>query len=134
MPLNFLKNLCGSQIEIVETHHCQKQDSPSGTALMLADSINKANDNRYFYNFNRHDAHEKRYQNEIGFSSIRGGNIVGEHSILFFGEQETFELKHTSYSRSIYAQGAIKAAKFLVEMNQKHKTGLFDMKHLFFST
>ncbi len=107
------KNLKGTDIEIVETHHNRKVDAPSGTAILLADAINDVMDEKLDYNFNRHDIHEKRNSNEIGFSSIRGGNIVGEHSVMFFGEHETFEIKHTSYSRDVFAEGALKAAVFL---------------------
>lgn len=111
------RKLKGTDIEIVETHHNRKVDAPSGTALLLADAINEVMDEELGYNFNRHDLHEKRNPKEIGFSSIRGGNIVGEHSVQFFGEHETFEIKHTSYSRNVFAEGALKAAIFLA--NQK---------------
>lgn len=111
------RKLKGTDIEIVETHHNKKVDAPSGTALLLADAINEVMDEELGYNFNRHDLHEKRNPKEIGFSSIRGGNIVGEHSVQFFGEHETFEIKHTSYSRNVFAEGALKAAIFLA--NQK---------------
>lgn len=102
-----------NDIEIVETHHNRKIDSPSGTAILLADAITKALGVSKEYVFNRHEQHEKRNPNEIGFSSIRGGNIVGEHSVQFFGPYETFEIKHTSYSRNVFAQGALKAAIYL---------------------
>ena len=118
--------LCEADIEIVETHHNQKKDSPSGTALLLADSIKRVNNNAYFYELNRMQKQEKRNSKEIGFSSIRGGNIVGEHSIFFFSSNETLEIKHTAHSRVIFAEGAIKAAKFLV--NQK--AGYYTMKNL----
>ena len=108
------KALPNTDIEIIETHHNRKIDSPSGTAILLADSINKALDNRFSYEFDRHSKHEKRSKCEIGFSSIRGGNIVGEHTVQFFGENETFEITHKAYSRSVFADGAIKAACFLV--------------------
>lgn len=85
-----------------------------GTAITLADSINSALGNNMEYVFNRHDIHEKRKPNEIGFSSIRGGNIVGEHSVQFYGAHETFEIKHTSYSRDVFAEGALKACEFIV--------------------
>lgn len=111
------KKLKGTDIEIIETHHNRKVDAPSGTAILLADAINEVMDEKLDYNFNRHDLHEKRNPKEIGFSSIRGGNIVGEHSVQFFGEHETFEIKHTSYSRNVFAEGALKAAIFLA--NQK---------------
>ena len=105
--------LKGTDIEITEVHHNRKIDSPSGTAQMLADAINSSLGNAYHCEYNRHDKREKRDKKEIGMSSIRGGNIVGEHTVQFFGEFETFEIKHTSYSRNVFAEGAIKAAKFL---------------------
>lgn len=111
------KALPNTDIEIVESHHNRKIDSPSGTAILLANSINKALDNRFTYEFDRLNKHEKRSKNEIGFSSIRGGNIVGEHTVQFLGENETFEITHKAYSRSVFADGAIKAACFLVNKN-----------------
>ena len=122
------KQLKGNDIEIVETHHNRKIDAPSGTAIMLADSINDALDNSMTYEFNRHDKHEKRSKNEIGFSSIRGGNIVGEHSVIFFSENESFEIKHTSYSRSVFADGSVKAAKFIVESH--FNKGFYNMNDI----
>lgn len=107
------KKLKDTDIEIIETHHNRKVDAPSGTAILLANAINEVMEEKLAYNFNRHDTHEKRNPKEIGFSSIRGGNIVGEHSVQFFGEHETFEIKHTSYSRNVFAEGALKAAIFL---------------------
>jgi len=115
-----------TDIEIIETHHNQKKDAPSGTALLLADSINKSLNNKMKYNFNRHSLHEKRTKNEIGFSSIRGGNIVGEHTVKFFSPNETFGITHTSYSRSVYANGALKAAAFLIGK----PAGYYDMNDL----
>ncbi len=120
------KKLSSSDIEIIETHHNQKKDSPSGTALLLADAINKVFDNKKEYVFDRHSKSEKRSPNEIGFSSIRGGNIVGEHTVQFFSPYETFEIKHTSYSRNLFADGALKAAEFLV--NQPN--GFYNMNDL----
>jgi len=118
MMKNLLKQIApkleGTDIEITEVHHNRKIDSPSGTAQMLADSINESLGNKYHCEYNRHDKHEKRDKYEIGMNSIRGGNIVGEHIVQFFGEYETFEIKHTSYSRNVFAEGALKAAKFLV--------------------
>lgn len=119
--------LKGTDIEIIETHHNRKIDSPSGTAIMLADSINNALGNTHHYEFNRHDKHEKRDKNEIGFSSIRGGNIVGEHTVQFFGENEVFEISHKSYSRTVFAEGAVKAAKFIVSASPQ---GMYHMKDL----
>lgn len=116
-----------TDIEITETHHNRKIDSPSGTAQMLADSINASLGNKLHCEYNRHGKREKRNKNEIGMNSIRGGNIVGEHAIQFFGEFETFELKHTSYSRNVFAEGALKAAKFLV----KQSNGLYNMEDMF---
>lgn len=120
------KNLKGTDIEIIETHHNRKVDAPSGTAILLADAINTVMDEKLDYNFNRHDIHEKRNPKEIGFSSIRGGNIVGEHSVMFFGEHETFEIKHTSYSRDVFAEGALKAAEFIASQ-QPGFYGMDDM-------
>lgn len=119
-----LKN---TDIEITETHHNRKIDSPSGTAQMLADSINKSLGNSLYYEYNRHDKHEKRNKNEIGINSIRGGNIVGEHTVQFFGKYETFEIKHTSYSRNLFAEGALKAADFIVTKSN----GLYNMEDMF---
>ena len=116
-----------NDIEIIETHHNRKIDSPSGTAQMLADSINKSLGNSLYYEYNRHDKHEKRNKNEIGINSIRGGNIVGEHTVQFFGEYETFEIKHTSYSRNLFAEGALKAADFIVTKSN----GLYNMEDMF---
>ena len=124
------QKLSEAEIEIVETHHNQKKDSPSGTALMLANSINATNDEVYSYNFNRMQKTEKRNPKEIGFSSIRGGNIVGEHSVLFFSPNETLEIKHTAHSRSIFAEGAIKATEFLVGQKVLGKVGLYGMQDL----
>lgn len=116
-----------TNIEITETHHNRKIDSPSGTAQMLADSINSSLGNTLHCEYNRHDKREKRDKNEIGMNSIRGGNIVGEHTVQFFGEFETFELKHTSYSRNVFAEGALKAAQFLVNK----PNGLYNMEDIF---
>ncbi len=118
--------LTGTDIEISEIHHKNKVDAPSGTALMLADNINEALGGKMKYVYNRHDLSQKREDNEIGISSIRGGNIVGEHSVQFYGINDTFEIKHTSYSRSVFAEGAIKAAKFIINK----PNGLYSMKEL----
>ena len=118
--------LSDTDIEIIETHHNRKIDSPSGTAQMLADTINDALGGGYVCEYDRHSKHEKRSKNEIGMTSIRGGNIVGEHTVKFFGEYETFEITHTSYSRNVFAEGAIKAAEFLVEKGN----GFFNMDDL----
>ena len=115
-----------SDIEIIETHHNKKIDSPSGTAILLADAINNVFDNEKEYNFDRMSKREKREKKEIGFSAIRGGNIVGEHTVQFYGENETLEITHKSYSRQVFAEGALKASRFIVNA----KAGLYDMKDL----
>ena len=103
----------GFDIEIIEKHHNKKVDAPSGTALALADSINEALNNRYEYVYNRTDIRAPRVKNELGISSLRGGTIVGEHEIIYAGSDEVIEIKHTAYSKAIFAKGAIQAAKFL---------------------
>ena len=103
----------GFDVEIVEKHHSQKLDAPSGTALALADSINDAMDGQYAYVYDRSGRREKRGKKELGISAVRGGTIVGEHEIIFAGTDEVIELKHTAYSRAVFGKGAIQAAKFL---------------------
>ena len=103
----------GFDIELVEKHHNQKVDAPSGTALALADSINEALDNAYTYNYDRSQVRQKREKNEIGIVAVRGGTIVGEHEVVFAGEDEVIEFKHTAYSKAIFGKGAVEAAKFL---------------------
>lgn len=120
------KVLSNTDIEIIETHHNRKIDSPSGTAILLADAINEVLEEKKEYDFNRMQKREPRKKSEIGFSSIRGGNIVGEHTVAFFGENETLEIKHTSYSRQVFVEGAIKAVRFLITK----ENGLYDMNDL----
>ena len=120
------KKLSDSDIEIIETHHNRKIDSPSGTALILADSINKALDNKMSYEYDRHSKREKRSKTEIGIHSIRGGNEVGKHSVIFFGNNESFEITHNVNSRAVFANGAIKAALFIVHKDN----GLYNMNNL----
>ncbi len=103
----------GFDIEIVEKHHNQKKDAPSGTAILLADAINEACDNKYEYVFDRSQRREARPANEIGLSAVRGGSIVGEHEVVFAGLDEVIEIKHTAYSRAIFGKGAVSAAKYL---------------------
>lgn len=103
----------GFDMEIVEKHHRLKLDAPSGTALALADSINEAMDNQYHYVYDRSHKREKRDDKEIGISAVRGGTIVGEHEIIFAGQDEVIEFKHTAYSKAIFGKGAVEAAKFL---------------------
>lgn len=121
------KYLKDSDIEIVETHHNRKVDAPSGTALLLADSINNELNNEMHYEYDRHSKREKRDKKEIGIHSIRGGNIVGTHTVTFFSENETFEITHTATSRGVFAEGALKAAEYLVVQDN----GLYNMNNLF---
>ena len=102
----------GFDIEIVEKHHNQKLDAPSGTALALADVMKEELED-ISYNLNRTEVRKKREKNEIGISAVRGGTIVGEHEVIFAGTDEVIEIKHTAYSRAIFAKGAMSAAKFL---------------------
>ena len=110
-------------IEIVERHHNQKVDAPSGTAIALANVINEALNNEYDYIYDRSQIREKRNKKEIGLSAVRGGTIVGEHEIIFAGTDEVIEIKHTAYSKAIFAKGAIQGAKYLVTK----APGLYDM-------
>lgn len=113
----------GFDMEIVERHHNQKLDAPSGTALALADSLNEAMNHEYFYKYDRSAERAKRDAKEIGISAVRGGTIVGEHEIIFAGKDEVIELKHTAYSKAIFGKGAIQAAKFLAGQ----AAGMYDM-------
>ena len=103
----------GFDIEIVEKHHHFKVDAPSGTALALGDAINESLPEKYEYKFDRSQDRIPRPKNEIGFSSVRGGTIVGEHDVIFAGEDEVITFSHTAYSKSVFAKGAVEAAKFL---------------------
>ena len=103
----------GYDIEIVEKHHNQKVDAPSGTALALADSINEACNEQYEYVYDRSQVRKKRDVKEIGISAVRAGTIVGEHEVIFAGTDEVIEFKHTAYSKAIFGKGAIEAAKYL---------------------
>lgn len=103
----------GFDIEIVEKHHNQKVDAPSGTALALADAINGALGNEYQYCYDRTKERKKREKKEIGIQAVRGGSIVGEHEVIFAGLDEVIEIKHTAYSKGIFGKGAVEAAKFL---------------------
>lgn len=99
----------GFDVEIVEKHHNQKLDAPSGTALALADSINEAMDDRYEYIYDRSQVRQKRDKKELGISAVRGGTIVGEHEVIFAGTDEVITFKHTAYSRAVFAKGSITA-------------------------
>ena len=103
----------GFDMEIVEKHHNLKLDAPSGTALALADSMNEALDNAYEYKYDRSKELKKRDKYEIGISAVRGGNIVGEHEVIFAGQDEVITFKHTAYSKAVFGKGAVEAAKFL---------------------
>lgn len=103
----------GFDIEIVERHHNQKLDAPSGTALALADAVNDSLDNAYHYVYDRSQVRQKREEKEIGISAVRGGTIVGDHEVIYAGTDEVIEFKHTAYSRAVFARGAVEAAKFL---------------------
>ena len=113
----------GFDIEIVERHHNQKLDAPSGTALALADSMKEVLDDDYFYRYDRSQLRQKRDPKEIGISAVRGGTIVGEHEVIFAGEDEVIEFKHTAHSKAVFAKGAIEAAKFLAGK----PAGMYDM-------
>lgn len=103
----------GFDIEIVEKHHNQKLDAPSGTALALADCMNQILNNEYDYTYDRSTVREKRKEKEIGIFAVRGGTIVGEHDVIFAGTDEVIQISHTAYSKAIFAKGAIDAAKYL---------------------
>lgn len=103
----------GFDMEIIEKHHNQKLDAPSGTALALADSMNEALGETYTYKYDRSQDRKKRDRYEIGISAVRGGNIVGEHDVIFAGQDEVITFKHTAYSKAVFAKGAVEAAKFL---------------------
>ncbi len=113
----------GFDIEIVEKHHNQKLDAPSGTALALADSINEEFDGAYEYVYDRSQVRRKRSPKEIGISAVRGGTIVGDHDVIFAGEDEVITFSHTAYSKAIFAKGALQAAKFLAGK----QAGRYDM-------
>lgn len=113
-------------IEIVEKHHNQKIDAPSGTALMLADAICEEIDDNMKYEYDRHSKREKRSKNEIGIHSVRGGTIVGEHEIIFAGRDEIITLSHSARSKEIFAVGAVNAAVFMSGKD----SGMYSMKDL----
>ena len=114
----------GFDIEIIEKHHNKKVDAPSGTALMLANAMNSGG--RYGFVTDRSQRRQKRPVDEIGISSVRGGSIVGEHSVIFAGQDEVIEISHSAYSKDVYAVGALKAAEFI----SRRKPGLYNMRDL----
>lgn len=113
----------GFDIDIVEKHHRRKLDAPSGTALALAEAVNEPLDNEYEFVYDRSQRREQRPKKEIGISAVRGGTIVGEHEIIFAGQDEVIELKHTAYSRAIFGKGAVSAALYLAGK----PAGMYDM-------
>lgn len=116
--------IAGFDIEILEKHHNKKVDAPSGTALALADSINEAMDQEYHYVYDRSQLRKARDKKEIGIQAVRGGTIVGEHDVIFAGKDEVVTFNHTAYSKTIFAQGAVSAAKYLAGKGP----GLYTMK------
>lgn len=113
----------GFDIEIVEKHHNLKKDAPSGTALALADSINEELENAYRYVYDRSQLREQRGKKEIGISAVRGGTIVGDHDVIFAGADEVVTFSHRAYSKAVFGQGAVQAAKFLAGK----PAGMYDM-------
>ena len=113
-------------IEIIEKHHNQKLDAPSGTALAIADSINSVLDQKQEYIYDRHSRRKKRSRTEIGIHAVRGGTIVGEHSVIFAGNDEIIEINHSAMSKDIFGTGALRAAKFLYNKTP----GLYSMNDL----
>ncbi len=118
--------LKGFDIEIVEKHHNKKLDAPSGTALMLADAAASAVDYSARYVYERESVRQPRDSHEIGISSVRGGTIVGEHEVIFAGRDEVIEIKHSASSREVFANGAVRAAAFLVGK----APGMYNMSNL----
>ena len=113
-------------IEIIEKHHNQKIDAPSGTALMIADEIADTLTEKPQYVYDRHSVRKKRTKDEIGIHAVRGGTIVGEHDVIFAGNDEIIEINHKAMSKEIFAVGSIKAAKFIKNM----PCGMYDMKNI----
>ena len=116
----------GYDIEILEKHHNLKLDAPSGTALALADSINEECGNAYTYVYDRSQRREKRDKKEIGISAVRGGTIVGEHEVIFAGQDEVITFSHSAYSKAVFAKGAVQAGKY----QAGKPAGLYDMSHV----
>lgn len=113
-------------IEIIEKHHNQKLDAPSGTALMIADGISETLENEPQYVYDRHSYRKKRSKNEIGIHAVRGGTIVGEHEVIFAGKDEVVSLTHQAHSKEVFAVGAVNAGIFLADKN----AGMYDMGDL----
>ncbi len=134
LGINLLAELCrkaatildGFDIEIIEKHHNQKIDAPSGTAILLANEINDELDGKMNYEYDRHSKREKRTDNEIGIHAVRGGTIVGEHEVIFAGRDEIITISHSARSKEIFAVGAVNAAFFL----KGKAPGMYNMKDL----
>lgn len=116
----------GFDIEIIEQHHNQKIDAPSGTAIMLANAVNSVFNDSLNYEYDRHSVRRKRPKNEIGIHSVRGGTIVGKHDVIFAGHDEVITISHEAQSKEVFAVGAVRAAKFLYGK----KAGLYDMNSM----
>lgn len=116
----------GFDIEIVEKHHRTKLDAPSGTALALADSVNEGLSDHKDYVFDRSERRMIRPDTEIGISAVRGGTIVGDHDVIFAGQDEVITFSHVAYSRAVFAKGAIQAAKFVAGK----PAGMYDMSNV----
>lgn len=132
LAVDLIKRTCAFlgdsfDVEIIERHHRRKVDAPSGTALMLADAARDALPYEAEYVYDRQSVRQPRGDHEIGISSLRGGTIVGEHEVIFAGLDEVIEIKHTAYSRDVFAAGAVKAAKFIVTTKIP---GMYDMQDL----
>ncbi len=135
LGVNLLSELCKKaaevlgndfDIEIIEAHHNKKIDAPSGTALLLANAVKEGLDYQPVYEYDRHSKREKRTKHEIGIHAIRGGTIVGEHEVMFAGNDEVITLHHSARSKAVFATGAINAALFL----RQQKPGLYSMKDM----
>jgi len=116
----------GFDIDIVEKHHRKKVDAPSGTAIALAEAVNKGLDREFDYVYDRSGRRMQRPKNEIGLSAVRGGTIVGEHEVIFAGTDEVIEFKHTAYSKAVFGKGALQAAVYLAGK----PAGLYNMSHV----
>ncbi len=114
-------------VEIIETHHRKKVDSPSGTALMLANAVASISPEDEEFVYGRHEKNKRRTDNEIGIHSVRGGTVVGEHQVQFIGNDEIIEISHRAFSKQVFAQGALRAARFLASK----QSGLYNMKNVF---
>ena len=126
-------NLLGENfdIELIEQHHNVKVDSPSGTALSIANAINEEMNNTLEFKFGRHDSNERRKKNELGIHAVRGGTVVGKHEVLFLGNDEIITIKHVASSKAVFAEGAVKASIFMTSIKTP---GIYNMNDLIQST